>query len=57
MPLGFNIDDSHSKTSFSFGFTSNNNQQPQVNDDQNEYQKKYGNMDVWSAAAGGGYVQ
>ncbi len=53
MPLGFHADDYDKK--FSIGFNQPNSQ-PAVNSDQNEYQRKFGNLDVFSAAASGGGI-
>ena len=54
MALGLNTGDYDKKFSFSY----DKPRAQTVDTEQNEYQKKFGTMDVFSAAAsGGGYVQ
>ena len=58
MPLGFHIDDSSQKTSFSFGFDSTNNSKAQTNQEQQndwdrQHAQRYGaNAPIWTVAAG-----
>ena len=53
MALGIGSDDCDKKISFGFNQP---NQQPAVDTEQNDYHRKFGNLDIFSAAATGGGI-